>query len=218
MRAVSTTAVVLVGLSVGMAGPGFANRAAAQNTGDVQITPFVAHAWCCERHPAQGNTPDLAIDGDITTFTWSTLSFTTNGEVEHSLGLDFGALTPVYLIRLWKENDGGGGENVKNLVIQYTANDATLPLNQRGGWTAVTNLATGLNGEVLNVDVNNGGSVNSDGTVSLDIHNSPQGDGWASLTFDHVMATGIRISFANPNLITFNHYKVYEFQAWSPSQ
>jgi len=73
-----------------------------------------------------------------------------------------------------------------------------------------------MDGETLNVDVNNGGSVNSDGTVFLDIHDSPNGDGWASLVFDPVMATAVRITFANPDFVTFNHYKVYEFEAYSP--
>jgi hypothetical protein len=212
MRLFPTTSVPLAGLVsfatlVGLAANGFA---------DQQITPMVAHAWCCERHPSQGNTPDLAIVGDITTFTWSTLSYTTNAEDEHSLGLDFGQPTPLYRIRLWKEKDGGGGENVKNLAIEYTANDPSLPLNKRGGWTAVTNMVTGFNGETLNVDTASGGSVNPGGTVMLDVHDSPSGDGWASLTFDPVMATAVRIVFANPDIITFNHYKVYEFEAYSP--
>src|SRR5215831_13506671 len=78
MRTNSTAKVA--GLSTLAALIGFAGAAPAQNPGDIQITPFVAHAWCCERHPGQGNPPNLAIDGDITTFTWSTLSFTTNAE------------------------------------------------------------------------------------------------------------------------------------------
>jgi len=129
MRAFSTSSVAVASLTLLTMGTGFAGRASA----DQQITPLVAHAWCCERHPAQGNTPNFVIDGDIATFTWSTLSYTTNAEAEHSLGLDFGDVLPLYRIRLWKAKDGGGGENVKNLVIEYTSNDPTLPLNLRGG-------------------------------------------------------------------------------------
>jgi hypothetical protein len=212
MRVFATSWIAVTSLTILTTVIASAGRALA----DQQITPLVAHAWCCERHPSQGNPPNFAIDGDITTFTWSTLSFTTNNEAEHSLGLDFGVVTPLYRIRLYKAKDGGGGENVKNLVIEWTADDPLLPLNKRAGWTAVSNLATGLNGETLNVDVNNGGSVNSDGSVFLDIHDSPNGDGWASLTFDPVMATAVRVKFENPDIITFNHYKVYEFEAYSP--
>lgn len=212
MRAFLTTSVFVAPLSAIMMAMGFAGNVAA----DQAITALACHAWCCERHPGQGNAPDQAIDGDLTTFTWSTLSFTTSGETQHSLGLDFGQLTPLYRIRLWKEKDGGGGENVKNLVIEYSTDDPSIPLNRRQLWAPVTNMATGFNGEFLNVDGANGGSVNADGTVFLDIHDSPSTDGWASLTFDTVTATGVRISFENPNSITFNHYKVYEFEAYSP--
>ena len=56
-----------------------------------------------------------------------------------------------------------------------------------------------------------------------DIHDSPAGDGYASLTFTPVRATGLRIAFANPNPATTcsavsgtcNHYRVGELEAYA---
>jgi hypothetical protein len=83
----------------------------------------------------------------------------------------------------------------------------------------VTNLINGWQGTEL-MDAT---SVNANGTVTGDIHDSVAGDGFASLTFDTVTATGLRISFSNPavvggcgggNPITdCNHYRVADFQA-----
>ncbi|NIR64256.1 MAG: hypothetical protein GWO10_10900 [candidate division Zixibacteria bacterium] len=53
-----------------------------------------------------------------------------------------------------------------------------------------------------------------DGAVDFDVHDSiNDGHGWASLTFDTVQATGIRITFSNATSYTYVHYKVHEFQA-----
>jgi hypothetical protein len=40
-----------------------------------------------------------------------------------------------------------------------------------------------------------------------------EGDGWASLTFSTVAATGVRICFTTTTC-TYNHYKVHEFEAY----
>jgi hypothetical protein len=93
-------------------------------------------------------------------------------------------------------------------------------------WMNVTGLSNGIEGnELLRAD-----AVNEDGTVLHDRHNSsgaqlivdqgtvPDSDGWASLTFDVVHATGLRIGFQvdpaeapNP---PFNYYRVYEVQVY----
>jgi hypothetical protein len=86
----------------------------------------------------------------------------------------------------------------------------------------VTNLANGY----LGTEFFHATSVNSNGTVTLDVHDSPSGDGWGSLMFDTVTATGLRIAFSNPapvypycNGATIdqlcNHYQVYEIEARS---
>ncbi len=56
-------------------------------------------------------------------------------------------------------------------------------------------------------------SVNSNGTVSADNHDSIK-SGWASLSFTAVNATGIRIGFSNVTTLAQNHYRVYEFEAY----
>jgi hypothetical protein len=56
-------------------------------------------------------------------------------------------------------------------------------------------------------------SVNANGTVSADNHNSLL-NGWASLTFDAVTATGLRVGFSNATPLQQNHYRVYEFEVY----
>lgn len=171
------------------------------------------------RTPPYGDLPPNAIDHDITTFTWTTNPYNIASPSHLAIGF---AATPVNRVRLWKESNGGGGENSKNLTIQYTTTDPSVPLASRT-WSTVTNLVNGCSGgsELLHAT-----SVNPGGTVTRDVHNSPTGDGWATLTFDTVTATGLRISFSNPDsplppctgLITgsCNHYRVGEFEAYSP--
>ncbi len=125
--------------------------------------------------------------------------------------------TAVNRLRLWKSAYGGGGNNSKNLTIQYTTDLGAL---QFRSWTTVTNLMNGF----LGTEFLHATTVNSNGTVTGDVHESDPVDGWASLTFDTVTATGLRISFSNPAPIypycngltidqTCNHYRVGEFEA-----
>lgn len=157
--------------------------------------------------------PANVIDGDITTWTWTT---NPNNTVAPSyLAVGFGS-TEVDRIRLWKSPAGGGGNNSKNLIIQYTTDAG--PLDTRT-YTTVADLVNGFNGtELWN------GTVNANGTVTGDIHDS-EILGWASLMFDAVTATGIRIGFSNPAPLfnfcngatgdqTCNHYRVAEFEAY----
>jgi Ca2+-binding RTX toxin-like protein len=161
-----------------------------------------------------GDRPALAADGNPNTFTWTT-------EVGNVASPSYLAVffdrTRVHRLRLWKLPDGGGGENVKNLVIQYT----TTP---QGGipertWTNVRDLGVG-GGEVLRAT-----AVNPDGTVTGDVHDSSS-DGFASLIFEPVEATGIRIGFSNPDAGSLppcsgagntacNHYRVGEIAVYS---
>jgi hypothetical protein len=168
------------------------------------ITGTIAHGWPNER--TSSNPPSLAADGDLATFTWTTESFTTQAGY---LGLDFGRSVSVDRLRLFKDNWGGGGPNIKNLDILLTTDSTTIPLASRS-FVHVSNLTNGFYGtELLHAT-----SVNSDGTVVGDIQSLT--DGWASLSFDSAAATGVAIRFFYPGG-SFQHYKVHEFQAFSPS-
>lgn len=171
-----------------------------------QILPVTAHGWPDERTSNQQ--PPLAVDGNLGTYTWTTESFSRNHPAY--LGLDFGSTYCLYRIRLWKDDDNGCGADASyNLVIQYTT--GTGPLSGRA-WNTVTNLQTGFAGETLQAT-----AVNTNGTVSGESHDSVnEGHGWASLTFDPVEATGVRISFTSASC-QFNHYKVHEFEAYFDS-
>jgi hypothetical protein len=175
----------------------------------IQITGTTAHAWPNGR--TSSNQPPLAVDEILSTYTWTTESF---NELSASLGLDFGAaVAGVNRIRLWKDDDSGSGLGdslPKDLVIQFTTD--TGPMESRT-WVNVTGLSSGFEGAEFFVAT----AVNPDGTVDSDKHDSVNdGDGWGSLTFDPVLATGVRIQFSKVAGAEYPyvHYKVHEFQAW----
>jgi hypothetical protein len=152
------------------------------------------------------NPPSYAVDGDIYTCTWTT-EYGNLLEPCH-LAVGFSA-TNVNRIRLWKTSNGGGGEDIKNIFLQYTTDDSSVPLDSRT-WLNVTNVQSGHNG----AELFHASAVNLDGSVTGDIHDSPSGDGWGSLSFHTVNATGMRVGFSNPDPGHFNHYQVCEFQVW----
>jgi hypothetical protein len=152
------------------------------------------------------NVPANAFDGTTTTFTWTTPSYS---NVNPSyLGVGF-APANVARIRLFKDNDSGGsGPIAKILVIEYTTDPPSTPLPSRT-WRAVTGMANGFQGSELM----SGARVNPKGVVIGDNHNSPA-SGWASLTFDAVNATGLRVGFSNATPLQYNHYRVYELEVY----
>lgn len=177
---------------------------AAGSADAVQITLNDAQVFPNER--STSNLPPEAIDGDQGTFTWSTQS---NTMVPARLAVAFDS-TLVNRIRLWKDDADGssGGVNAKDLTIQFTT-DTNADLSLRT-WTTVTGMTNGFeDSELLNAD-----AVNFDGTVVADVHDSVNaGDGWASLTFNLVTATGIAILVEHTGTNTGPlHYKVHEFQ------
>ena len=154
--------------------------------------------------------PANAIDGNTATFTWTTQTNTTDSPAYLAIGFP---ASQVNRLRIFKTNESGGGTGtgVKNLVIQYTTGSG--PLSSRSS-SNVANLRNGVNGaEPLTAT-----AVNGDGKVLGDNHTGS----FASLTFDAVQATGVRIGFANitaagscsanPNG-PCNHYRVAELQA-----
>jgi hypothetical protein len=171
-----------------------------------EIAGAVAYAWPNGR--TSNHVPALAVDKDLGTFTWSTEAFNT---LVGNVGLDFAAPALVNRIRLWKDPDRGGPRTPipKNLTILYTTDTGAM---ESRVWSAVEGLRNGLHdSELLRA-----GAVNLDGTVDGDVHDSVNGtDGWASLVFFPVEATGVAIRFANPPDSTYQyvHYKVHELEA-----
>ena len=166
-----------------------------------QITLTGVQGWPNGR--VSDDPPAFAIDGNLSTGTWTT-EFSTTAAPAH-LGISFNSTT-VNRIRIHKSANGGGGPNIKDLTIQYTT-DILLPLSSRT-WITVTGLTNGY----LGTELMDATQVNSNGTVIGDVHNSGT-LGFASLVFNPVSATGVRISFSPPGG-SFNHYRVHEFQAW----
>lgn len=169
------------------------------------------HGWPNER--TSDNVPSNANDGDTLSFTWTTEAFNT---ATGHIGLDFDSLRTVTRVRLWKDPEAGNSGRTslpKNLVVRYTTDSG--PMSMRG-WTHVTGLVNGFNGQEMMV----ADSVLSEGIVWGDFHDSvDNGDGWASLTFDPVEATGMAIEFSKTEGTTYSfvHYKVHEFLAYAPS-
>jgi hypothetical protein len=192
------TTVALFGLLLSLPGPAIAD-----------LVPLTSvKGWPNGR--VSNDTPPNAIDGNTNTYTWTTES--TNAINPSFLGVGFDS-SHVNRIRLWKVPDSGFGftPNIKNLAIQYTNSNPATPLDLRV-WQNVTGLANGFQGNEL-LDAT---AVNANGTVTGDVHNSPAGDGWASLMFDVVRATGMRIAFTVPSGQPINHYRVGEFQVHIP--
>lgn len=169
----------------------------------VQISPTSCSVWDNPR--TSDHDPSYAIDGDTVTYTWSTESFNT---APNYIGLDFGAFENVNRIRLWKDNASGvpGVTEAKDLTILYTVDDYNTSLGDRS-FMNVSGLVNGYNG----IELMDEATVYSDGTVYHDNHD--YGDGWASLTFNNVVATGVAIYFTNNHPDTYHHYKVHEFEA-----
>ena len=156
-----------------------------------------------------GEPPAFAIDGNTSTATWTTEALNTASPAYLAVGF---AAAQVTRLRILKDDAGGGGPNAKNLVIQYT--NGSGPLASRA-WTNVPNLRNGIGGQELL----SASSVNASGTVSGDVH----AGGYASLSFDPVFATGLRIGFSPPfsgggcssnPTGPCNHYHVFELEAW----
>jgi hypothetical protein len=170
--------------------------------------------WPNGRPFFQGDPPPNAVDGNINSYTWTTAQG--NFASPAYLGVGF-ATTPVNRIRLWKTPESGytPDENIKDLVIQYTNDNSAIPLDLRS-WQNVFGLTSGY----LATELFNAASVNLNGTVTGDVHDSPgvtgPANGWGSLSFSPVQATGIRIGFSNNNGNPFyTHYRVGEFEVYA---
>ena len=128
------------------------------------------------------------------------------------IAFDLGASTTIKRIRLWKTPNCGSFSlpNLvcyKNLIVQYSTDSGDLS-------TRTWNNVTGLNNGWVGDEMLDASAVNADGSIELDRHDSTT-DGWASLGFDEVAATAIRISIeetTEPQVYAFNHYKLHEIE------
>jgi uncharacterized protein (TIGR03437 family) len=201
--------VVIVGSRPSQAALTVAIEGSVSNVTSTPVTLTGAAGWPLGRTSNQ--LPPLAIDGDTSTFTWTTQS--NNRETPSYLGVSF-ASTAVNRIRIFKDPDSGfSGPIAKDLTIEYTTSDPSVPLSSRV-WIPVSGLVNGFQAaEYLTA-----ASVNTNGTVTGDLHNSVV-QSWASLTFNRVNATGLRIGFSNPAGTSIpNHYRVYELQAYNDAR
>ena len=161
--------------------------------------------------PDRGDT-SYAFDGDINTNTYTTPSGNTQDPSYLEFGFDS---SEVDRIRLWKDDYCGPS----NLTIQYTTD--TDPYLPNRSWQNVTGLQNGFQGaEYLRTFDSGSGrvpaTVDPSGTVTADDHYSedPINDGWASLVFDPVNATGMRIAFSHSGCGGPIHYHVFELQVY----
>jgi hypothetical protein len=171
----------------------------------VEIPATSAMGWPHGR--TSNDPPSNVIDGNPATWTWTTEANTVDAPAYLAIGFES---TRVNRLRLVKDRAGGGGQDVKDLQIEYTSDDG--PLDTRR-WQPVFGMVNGFHGTEL-LDAT---TVTGNGVVLGDVHS-----GAASLTFDQVTATGLRIAFRNPSSAgtcssnpagPCNHYRVAEFEA-----
>lgn len=141
--------------------------------------------------------------------TWSYLTPSSYMGVVRFAGNLQGGAQRINRLRVAKQADLDGVENPvdsANLTVLYTTGSG--PLSERT-WYPVPNLDNGFNGsERIVAD-----AVNSDGTVEGDRHDFYY-NGFYSLTFDAVNATGIGLEVARPaGDRQFTHYPTYSFEA-----
>ncbi len=140
-----------------------------------------------------------AHDGNVGTNTYTTPSSNTQNP---SYLQFFFASSTVNRLRILKDVEYGP----HNLTIETINSADAVP-----AWTNVSGLTNGFEGgELLNAT-----AVNTNGTVTGDAQT--YAEGFASLTFNPVTATGLRIGFNNP-VSCCQHYKVYEFELFNTAE
>ncbi|MBJ43393.1 MAG: hypothetical protein CMJ80_08985 [Planctomycetaceae bacterium] len=154
-----------------------------------------------------------AIDGDLSTRSYLTPSATTD---PNAVAVDLGATRTVSRLRVskWGEADGTaagtpGIEPFDSLDLQILYTTDTGPLNQRA-YVPVSGLTSGYLGSELIVA---NGLDPTNATVDGD-HHDFDADGFYSLTFDAVAATGISIRFERDanDTAPWTHYYVNEIE------
>jgi hypothetical protein len=186
-RVVAMAFVLVAALAVVNAGEGSALTA-------VTVTDSIGEP---NNRTSTDPTPN-AFDGTTATFTWTTES----GNLTNPSYLEAGfASTTINRIRIFKDPSYGPHD----LVIQTTTDTGALTART---WTNVSGLTNGFGGSELLTAT----SVSSSGTVAGDNHDSNT-SGFASLTFNPVTATGLRIGFSTLGGSN-NHYHVNELEIY----
>ena len=167
-----------------------------------------------EHFPAPGsadrdrgdNLTALLLDGDVNTISYTTSSYSTNAHGEQCIGFALSESAEVGRLRIYKFY--GALDN----WIYYTT-DTDTDLGQRT-WQPVTGLTNGYMGTEL-VNLWSGGGISGNQIIG-DIHN-----GWYSVVFDAVNATGIAIGFltnADAGSAGDLHLGIGEAELYAPSR
>jgi alpha-L-fucosidase len=126
----------------------------------------------------------LLLDDDLNTVACLTRSGTTNKHGQQCLGFDLNVPAEVTRLRINKEIYHGGGLDI--WVYYTTDTDADL---HRRNWKPVTGLTNGYLGTEL-ITLGYPEASVSGNKIEGDLH-----DGWFSVTFDPVYATGVAMGF-----------------------
>ena len=161
---------------------------------------------------------DLAIDGDVGTWSFLTPAFT---DFENVAALDLGGHVNVDRIRVAKggntdgtDNGAPGLEPIDNMDVQILFTTDTGPLELRN-YQPVAGLVNGYEGaELINADA----VVADEGRVDNDHHDFDL-DGWYSLSFDPVQASALAFSFARDegDSAPWTHYYAFEIEVYASS-
>jgi hypothetical protein len=131
----------------------------------------------------------LLLDDNLSTVAHTTSSFTTNAHGQQCLGFTLSIPTQVGRLRINKFPVGGG----LDIWVYYTT-DTDLDLGRRT-WQPVTGLTNGYEGTEL-ITLRSPEASVSGNKIEGELH-----DGWFSVTFDSVYATGIAVGvLSNPNI------------------
>jgi hypothetical protein len=153
---------------------------------------------------------NAAIDHDTSTFSYLTRSYTDHPT---AIAFDLGAPTAVNRVRVDKvSNQVTGSGFVEPMDVQILYTTDTGPLNQRT-YQPVSGLTSGFNGTEL---INAASIDPSTATVHSEIAQFST-DGWFSLMFNAVNATGIEYVISKPSgsANQFINYPVAEFQLYN---
>jgi hypothetical protein len=175
----------------------------------IPIGGLSANRWSFVTHDYDHT---VAIDGDLNTWSYLTMSFTDNPV---AAALDLGSATAVNRIRVAKVTNqvtASGIVEPMDLQVLYTTD--TGPLNERT-YQPVSGLTNGFGGTEL---INASSVDSSTASVLGEIHQFGT-DGWFSLSFDAVNATAIALGIAKPDgsANQYINYPIYEFELYAPS-
>lgn len=156
--------------------------------------------------------PPLAIDGDISTYSWITESFS-QGNPTISTWITMANPAPITRIRIRQENwynwNTVGGNHDFNI---FSTTDSTPSLN--GSWTLASNVSNGYLGEELVSFA--GGGMNQNGWHVY--HEDQQySEGWFSISFDPMVdaTTAVQLEWVTNAPASYDHWALFEIEAYA---